>query len=66
MTFIIVSYSALTDLNKNETPNYPVAHLSDLLISVSFKIDDDTLHIALSVWTPWAQLTVFIKRSTIH
>ena len=33
----------LIDLNENERPNCAVAHLSDLLISVSFKIDSDTL-----------------------
>ena len=33
----------MTDLNENERPNCAVAHLSDLLIGVSFKIDDATL-----------------------
>ena len=34
-------------LKENERPNCAVAHLSDLLISVSFKIDDDTLEYCL-------------------
>ena len=44
MTFIIVSYRrCVRSCRHSAHTDCAVVHLSDLLISVSFKIDDDTL-----------------------
>ena len=42
----VASEVAVIALNEKERPNCAVVHLSDLL-SVSFKIDDDTLELCL-------------------